>query len=330
MKKIYLLFPILAGIMFGSTGIFVRTLTENGVDSTTLLFLRFSIAILYIVIAIFLTDKSLFKINKEDIPLFVLCGLCILGLNLCYNSSINTVPLSLAAILLSTAPVFVLVLEYFLFKEKITSIKVLCVIFVWISAMTVPATGAGSALQIMTIPFKENWKMPCPGSLLNRSRSLVAAEQMPVVEATVRFAPVVAQAEEEKPVPAKYYLSDVYVETLRRHKARHESKGNGFGYEIIEDNEVANAIVVGGMGRERNLVRDHRLTNFTPVTNIKGEINREGIRRMTPREWARLQGFPDDFVIGVADASAYKQFGNSVAVPAIQATAEKIVSSLKL
>ena len=43
---------------------------------------------------------------------------------------------------------------------------------------------------------------------------------------------------------------------------------------------------------------------------------------MTPREWARLQGFPDEFRIVVADASAYKQFGNSVAVPAIQATAE--------
>lgn len=137
-----------------------------------------------------------------------------------------------------------------------------------------------------------------------------------------------ADIKEEHEVSPKYYLSTQYMQTLVAHKERHASKGNGFGYEIIEDNEVANAIVVGGMGRERNLVRDHRLTNFTPVTNIKGEINREGIRRMTPREWARLQGFPDDFVIGVADASAYKQFGNSVAVPAIQATAEKIVNKL--
>lgn len=47
---------------------------------------------------------------------------------------------------------------------------------------------------------------------------------------------------------------------------------------------------------------------------------------MTPREWARLQGFPDKYVIPVADASAYKQFGNSVAVPAIQATAEKVLN----
>ncbi len=137
MKRIYLILPIIAGIMFGSTGIFVRTLTENGVDSTTLLFLRFSIATIYMIIAIFLTDKSLFKIDKMDIPLFILCGLCILSLNLCYNSSINTVPLSLAAILLSTAPVFVLILEYFLFNERITTIKVLSVILVLIGCTLV-------------------------------------------------------------------------------------------------------------------------------------------------------------------------------------------------
>lgn len=139
-----------------------------------------------------------------------------------------------------------------------------------------------------------------------------------------------ADIKEEKEVSPKYYLSTQYMKTLVAHKERHASKGNGFGYEIIEDNEVANAIVVGGMGRERNLVRDYRLTDFTPVTNIKGEINRDGIRRMTPREWARLQGFPDNFIIGVADASAYKQFGNSVAVPAIQATAKEIIERITL
>ncbi|MFN8338272.1 MAG: DNA cytosine methyltransferase [Saprospiraceae bacterium] len=134
-----------------------------------------------------------------------------------------------------------------------------------------------------------------------------------------------ADIKEQKAVPTKYYLSTQYVQTLVNHKARHEGKGNGFGYEIISDNGIANAIVVGGMGRERNLVLDNRITDFTPTTNIKGEVNRQGIRKMTPREWARLQGFPDNFIIPVADASAYKQFGNSVAVPAIQATAIKIL-----
>lgn len=133
---------------------------------------------------------------------------------------------------------------------------------------------------------------------------------------------------EEHEVSPKYYLSTQYQQTLIEHKKRHESKGNGFGYEIIADDGVANAIVVGGMGRERNIVIDKRLTNFTPVTNIKGEINHDGWRRMTPREWARLQGFPDSFIIPVADASAYKQFGNSVAVPAIQATAKEILKRI--
>lgn len=128
---------------------------------------------------------------------------------------------------------------------------------------------------------------------------------------------------EKHEVSVKYYLSNVYVETLIRHKARHEAAGHGFGYKIIDLDGVANAIVVGGMGRECNLIVDKRLTNFTPITNIKGEVNREGIRKMTPREWARLQGFPENFKIVVADASAYKQFGNSVAIPAIKATAKQ-------
>jgi len=135
---------------------------------------------------------------------------------------------------------------------------------------------------------------------------------------------------EEETVSVKYYLSDTYLNTLINHKKRHESKGNGFGYEIISDDGIANAVVCGGMGRERNLVLDDRLEDFTPVTRIKGEVNRQGIRKMTPREWARLQGFPDNFIIPVADASAYKQFGNSVAVPAIQATAQKILETLEI
>ena len=133
---------------------------------------------------------------------------------------------------------------------------------------------------------------------------------------------------EENVVSVKYYLSDTYLNTLVNHKKRHESKGNGFGYEIIPDDGIANAVVCGGMGRERNLVYDDRIEDFTPVTHIKGEVNRQGIRKMTPREWARLQGFPDNFIIPVADASAYKQFGNSVAVPAIKATANEIIKRI--
>ncbi|WP_459537322.1 DMT family transporter [Methanobrevibacter sp.] len=128
MKKIYLILPILAGIMFGSSGIFVRTLTQNGIDPSTLLFLRFSIAIIPILLAIFLTDRELFKIDKSDIPLFIACAICIIGLNLCYNESMNTIPLSLAAVLLSLAPIYVIIIAYIAFGEKITSKKVICML----------------------------------------------------------------------------------------------------------------------------------------------------------------------------------------------------------
>jgi len=140
---------------------------------------------------------------------------------------------------------------------------------------------------------------------------------------------VIGDILEEQEVSVKYYLSDRYLNTLIAHRERHESKGNGFGYEIIPHDKVANSVVCGGMGRERNLIYDHRLTNFKPVTHIKGEVNRQGIRKMTPREWARLQGFPDKFKIVVADAQAYRQFGNSVAVPAIQAMATQIINVLE-
>lgn len=139
-----------------------------------------------------------------------------------------------------------------------------------------------------------------------------------------------ANVKEKKVVPTRYYLSTQYLQTLHNHRDRHASKGNGFGFEIIPDTGIANAVVCGGMGRERNLVLDHRIIDFTPETKIKGVVNREGVRKMTPREWARLQGFPDKYIIPVADASAYKQFGNSVAVPAIQATAEKLLNLIKV
>lgn len=133
---------------------------------------------------------------------------------------------------------------------------------------------------------------------------------------------------EQGPVNPKYYLSNRYLETLKNHRQRHESMGHGFGYEILSNNQIANALVVGGMGRERNLIVDRFTEKPNPTTRIIGEINDEGIRRLTPREWARIQGFPDEFVIPVSDAQAYKQFGNSVAIPAIEATGKVIIEKL--
>lgn len=130
---------------------------------------------------------------------------------------------------------------------------------------------------------------------------------------------------ENNPVSVRYYLSDHYLRSLRKHRERHSAQGHGFGYIVLDPKGKSHALVCGGMGRERNLVKDMRLQDFTPVTNIRGTVNREGIRNMTPREWARLQGFPDTFRLdAVSDTQLYKQLGNSVTIPVISAIAERI------
>lgn len=86
--------------------------------------------------------------------------------------------------------------------------------------------------------------------------------------------------------------------------------------------------VCGGTGRECNLVLDFRQTDLTPTTNIKGEINKEGIRKMTPREWARLQGYPYNFNIVVAptlvNASLLTNFHYRLTKPLTQAQVDLV------
>ena len=134
---------------------------------------------------------------------------------------------------------------------------------------------------------------------------------------------------DEAPIPSRYYLSDVYLQTLRDHKARHAARGHGFGYEIRDLDGIAGTIVCGGMGRERNLIIDHRPHSMIPETHIKGSVNKEDIRKMTPREWARLQGFPDSFILSLPDSHLYKQLGNSVSVNVIRAIAVQIHEALE-
>jgi len=134
---------------------------------------------------------------------------------------------------------------------------------------------------------------------------------------------------EDSPIASKYYLSETYLETLRKHRARHEAAGNGFGYIVRDLNGIAGALVCGGMGREQNLIVDPREHDNEPTTRIKGEINRENIRKLTPREWARLQGFPDSFVLPVADTHLYRQFGNTVSINVVEDIAAEIKKVLK-
>lgn len=128
-NKIISIFPILSGIFFGSGGIFIRRLIEMGVDSYSIVFLRVFIALPILILWLFFTDKKLFYVRLKDVWVFFGAGvLGTLGLNLSYNYSITELSLSLSAILLSLAPIFVVIFSFFLFKEKITSTKIYCMI----------------------------------------------------------------------------------------------------------------------------------------------------------------------------------------------------------
>lgn len=146
----------------------------------------------------------------------------------------------------------------------------------------------------------------------------------------------------------KYFLSTGYVETLERHKARHEGRGNGFGYRIVNlpeiEHPISNAILAtGGSGKERNLVVDPKKGVAGKIVPLKQTpLNDRGIRAMTPREWGKLQGFVNyafvdkktgedmfSFPDNLSDAAKYKQFGNAVTIPAVEVMANYMKKCLK-
>lgn len=111
----------------------------------------------------------------------------------------------------------------------------------------------------------------------------------------------------------KYTLSDKLWNYLQDYANKHKAKGNGFGFGLTDLNGVS---------------RTMSARYYKDGAEIL--IPQDGLnpRRLTPRECARLQGFPDNFIIPVSDNQAYRQFGNSVTVPLIQAVAGELIKEL--
>lgn len=126
-------------------------------------------------------------------------------------------------------------------------------------------------------------------------------------------------------VDTKYYMSNRYWQTLKRHKEAQKDKGRGYGYRIIKDDDFGHTLMVGGMGLERNLVKDTANPNVNDVIDRRGELNHDYIRVLTERECARMQGFPENFEILYGRSPSYKQFGNSVAIPVVKAVAQSLL-----
>ena len=119
----------------------------------------------------------------------------------------------------------------------------------------------------------------------------------------------------EKKVDSKYTLSDNLWTYLQNYAAKHKAAGNGFGYGIAPLNGVSRTISA----------RYHK-----DGSEILIAQRGKNPRRLTPRECARLQGFPESFVIPVSDTQAYRQFGNSVVVPLMENVANLIVDKINL
>ena len=119
----------------------------------------------------------------------------------------------------------------------------------------------------------------------------------------------------EKKVDDKYTLSDNLWTYLQNYAAKRRAAGNGFGYGIAPLDGVSRTISA----------RYHKDGSEILIAQ-KGK----NPRRLTPRECARLQGFPESFVIPVSDTQAYRQFGNSVVVPLIENVAKLIVEKIDL
>lgn len=113
----------------------------------------------------------------------------------------------------------------------------------------------------------------------------------------------------EKKVDIKYTLSDKLWNYLQDYKEKHRAAGHGFGYGLVDLN-----------GQARTLSARYYKDGSEVLLPVEGS----NPRRLTPRECARLMGFPDSYQIAVSDTQAYKQFGNAVVVPLVEAVAKSV------
>lgn len=121
----------------------------------------------------------------------------------------------------------------------------------------------------------------------------------------------------ETNVSDKYTISDKLYQGHIERRKKHAEKGNGFGFSVFnEESPYTNTISA----------RYYKDGSEALIEQGEGK----NPRKLTPRECARLQGFPEEFIIPVSNMQAYKQFGNSVSVPLIQAVARKMVDYMTI
>ena len=174
MKKTAVFMPLAAGTCWGASGIFVRTLRAADFNNITIMFSRAIVGFVLLFVFLMIHDRSLLRIRLCDLPVFLSAAINgYLLMNTCYNLTVESLTLSLASVLLGLCPIFVLLLGAVFFREKITPLKVSCMLTALCGCMLISgvfdstsdvawsiagiATGLGSAFfnAIYTINSKQ-------------------------------------------------------------------------------------------------------------------------------------------------------------------------------
>lgn len=151
MKKAAPFLVLIAGILWGTIGFFVRILNSIGIRSMEIVMIRAVTTTILLFVFLQLYDSSLLKVRFRDVWCFLGTGLCsIVFFNFCYFKTIATMSLAVAAVLLYTAPAIVMLLSSVLFHERITSGKIICLCMTFIGCLFV--TGLGGFLENVNIP----------------------------------------------------------------------------------------------------------------------------------------------------------------------------------
>ena len=150
-KYIYPLCVLLSAIFWGTSGCFVRILTSLNFSTYEVVFLRLLSALLILIIGFSIFNRKAFKISLKDLWCFIGTGVVgLLGTSICYFSTIKSASLSTACILMYTAPIFVIVFSSFLFKEKITLIKIISLVITFGGCILCSYTASGFSLTVPT------------------------------------------------------------------------------------------------------------------------------------------------------------------------------------
>ncbi len=150
-KTVSMILILTAGILWGCMGLFVRPFNEMGLTTWDIVFLRAILTTVFMAVVLLIKDKRLFKIRLKDIWCFFGTGiLSIVFFNMCYFKEITVTTLSVAAILLYTAPAFVMIISAICFKERLTTTKIIALILAFMGLILV--TGVFSNSEKLILP----------------------------------------------------------------------------------------------------------------------------------------------------------------------------------